>query len=90
MRSHKHSSYSSSFPIYLFTQKEREVPDDDAESEAENKEEKSTESEEMSSDDDEAVVEDVSEDKESPAPVMRKIIVDEWEQLNAQPPLWTR
>ncbi|KAF9451709.1 HSP90-domain-containing protein [Macrolepiota fuliginosa MF-IS2] len=93
----KHSSYSSSFPIYLFTQKEREVPDEDAkpEVEAKDEEEKPPKSEETESDgdDDEAIVEEVSEDeekKEPPAPKTKKIIVDEWEQLNAQPPVWTR
>lgn len=93
MYSNKHSSYSSSFPIYLFTQKEQEIPDEDAEAEPEaEEEEKSSESEETESDDDEAVVEEVPEDEEKKdvAPKTKKIIVDEWEQLNAQPPVWTR
>lgn len=90
---HKHSSYSSSFPIYLFTQKEQEIIDEDAEPESvEDKEDEPVETEEIESDEDEAVVEDVSEDddKEPPTPKMKKIIVDEWEQLNAQPPIWSR
>jgi heat shock protein beta len=78
----------------LFTQKEKEVPDEDAEPEVkdENGEKKSVDAEETESDEDEAVVEEVpeDEDKEPPAPKMKKIIVEEWEQLNAQPPIWTR
>lgn len=92
MCSFKHSSYSSSFPIYLFTQKEKEIPDEEVDAEPESKEEHTTESQDGDSDEDEAVVEEVSEgeDEEPPAPKMKKIIVDEWEQLNAQPPIWTR
>ncbi len=92
MYSHKHSSYSSSFPIYIFTQKEQEVPDEDAEVEDEVKEEVEAETGETESDEDEAVVEEVSEDDEKKeiTPKTKKIIVDEWEQLNAQPPVWSR
>ncbi|KXN90242.1 Endoplasmin [Leucoagaricus sp. SymC.cos] len=91
---HKHSSYSSSFPIYLFIQKEKEILDDDVEPEVEEIEEgeKSEKTEEPGTDEDEALVEEVLEDdeKEPPAPKMKKVLVDEWEQLNAQPPIWTR
>jgi len=87
--SHKHSSYSSSFPIYLFTQKEREVVDEDAEFNAEKKDEFLAPEE---TNEDEAVVEEVLEDGDEnpPTPKMKKVIIDEWEQLNAQPPIWTR
>ncbi|KAL9712700.1 hypothetical protein Ac2012v2_003937 [Leucoagaricus gongylophorus] len=89
---HKHSSYSSSFPIYLFTQKEKEVVDEDAGLDVGNKEDEPTMPEETNPDEDEAVVEEVSEDRDEnpPAPKMKKMIIDEWEQLNAQPPIWTR
>lgn len=43
---------------------------------------------------DEAIVEDVSEDEkkdEEPAPKkMKSVLVEEWVQLNANPPLWAR
>lgn len=93
---HKHSSYSSSFPIYLFTQKEVEVPDEDAVPEPETKsdvtrEEDAAESEKTESDEDEAVVEEVAEEDEKEVAIpTKKVIVDEWVQLNAQPPIWTR
>ncbi|KAF8897518.1 Hsp90 protein-domain-containing protein [Infundibulicybe gibba] len=88
----KHSSFSSAFPIYLFTERTEEVPDDtppetSASSEADSAEETPVE------DEDEAVVEDVSGDedkKESPPQKMKTINVEEWVQLNAQPPLWMR
>jgi len=88
--SHKHSSYSSSFPIYLFTQKEREVVDEDAGFDVGKKEDEPLAPEETN--EDEAVVEEVLEDRdENPlTPKMKKVIIDEWEQLNAQPPIWTR
>ncbi|KAJ7129695.1 Hsp90 protein-domain-containing protein [Mycena epipterygia] len=108
----KHSSYSSTFPIYLFTQTEEEVPDEDAvEPSAEDKssETSSETSEETpvttpeadkakdsedSEDSDEAIVEEevVSEEKEAEPvpPKMKTVVVDEWVQLNALPPLWMR
>jgi heat shock protein beta len=97
-RRNKHSSYSSSFPIYLFTQKEIEVPDEDASETASADEEKPTETEETTetekteADEDEAVVEDVTEEEkeEKAPPKMKKVVVDEWVQLNAQAPIWTR
>lgn len=50
--------------------------------------------EESDKDEDEAVVEDVPTDDEKKTeevpPKMKSIVVDEWVQLNAQPPLWTR
>ncbi|GLB33793.1 putative hsp90 protein [Lyophyllum shimeji] len=82
----KHSSFSSSFPVYLFTQRPEEVPDDDT------VEEPATTST-PEADEDEAVVEEVSEEsekKEPPPPKMKTVVVDEWVQLNAQPPIWTR
>lgn len=103
--SNKHSSYSSSFPIYLYTTRTEEVPDEDAAEPVSETPEESTISEATEptealetpaeKDEDEAIVEDVpsDEDKKSegpPAPKMKSIMVNEWSQLNAQPPLWTR
>jgi heat shock protein beta len=109
---HKHSSYSSSFPIYLYTTRTEEVPDEDivepaAETPGEATTSETAEPAETSAatpetpvetDEDEAIVEDVTSDEgkkedkpeEPPAPKMKLVTVNEWSQLNAQPPLWTR
>jgi heat shock protein 90kDa beta len=87
----KHSSYSSSFPIYLFNQKTEEIPDPDAVEEE--PEVKADEDLTEEKDEDEAIVEDATDEKkeeEEKKPKMKTITVDEWLQLNAQPPLWTR
>ncbi|SJL01979.1 uncharacterized protein ARMOST_05303 [Armillaria ostoyae] len=92
----KHSSFSSSFPIYLFTQRFEEVPDEDAEavvppSEAEVHEEPNDGDEVI--DEDEGIVEDVTEEAEPVEvlpPATKSVLVDEWVQLNAQAPLWSR
>lgn len=77
----KHSSFSSSFPVYLFEKLEKEVPIED---------EKDTASEEKSeTDEDEAIIED-ADDAEKAEPKTRTVLVDDWVQLNAQPPLWMR
>lgn len=101
--SNKHSSYSSSFPIYLYTTRTEEVPDEDAAEPVSETPEESTSKAEpteaaetlVEKDEDEAVVEDVPSDEdkkpeEPPAPKMKSIRINEWSQLNAQPPLWTR
>ena len=87
----KHSAFSTSFPIYLLTQHEEEVPvpeeERKPEAEPENKEETAEKA-----DEEEAVVEDVTdkqEEKEKPVPT-EKVVVDEWVHLNSQAPLWTR
>ncbi|KAJ7276359.1 Hsp90 protein-domain-containing protein [Mycena haematopus] len=99
----KHSSYSSTFPIYLSVQETHEVPDEDV-VESSASEEKPTEDSETSSetqqtektdaeDSDEAIVEEENEEKPKaePAPPKTKTVVtDEWVQLNALPPLWMR
>lgn len=43
-------------------------------------------------DEDEAVVEEVTEEEQPEEPVqkMKDVIVDEWIQVNSQPPIWTR
>ncbi|KAF5388243.1 hypothetical protein D9615_000400 [Tricholomella constricta] len=98
---HKHSSFSSSFPVYLFTQRTEEVPDEDDVEEPSiststadaDTTETPADSESTKVDEDEAIVEDVTEEsekKEPPPPKMKSVVVDEWVQLNAQPPIWTR
>lgn len=97
--SNKHSSYSSSFPIYLFTQRTKEVPDDEIQN-SDSTTSESTETTQGSvppkaseTDEDQAIIEEVpnAEDKTpEPTPKMKSVVVDEWVQLNAQPPLWTR
>lgn len=95
----KHSSFSSSFPVFIFTQRTEEVPDEDAiteESPISSSEvtEAPTEAEpEKNDDDDEAIIEEVTEEnekKEASAPKTKSVLIDEWVQLNAQAPLWTR
>ncbi|KAJ7283667.1 Hsp90 protein-domain-containing protein [Mycena rebaudengoi] len=97
----KHSSYSSTFPIYLFTQNTEEVPDEDAvdpeavSSETSEETPPSTpdaDEKAAEEDSDEAVVEDVEEKeaKEPAPPKMKTVVVDKWVQLNALPPLWMR
>lgn len=94
--SDKHSAFSSTFPIYLFTQKTEEVPVE--EDELTEEPETVPEPEEDSTtglDDDEALIEDVpiEEEKkpEEPAvPKTKTITIDEWVHANSQPPIWTR
>jgi heat shock protein beta len=106
--SNKHSSYSTTFPIYLFTQKTEEVPDEEAveppsETPSEEKSSETSEEtpastpeadkEEDAKDSDEAIVEDEVEEKKEAEPVppkMKTVVIDEWAQLNALPPLWMR
>ncbi|KAG6861602.1 hypothetical protein C0995_014509 [Termitomyces sp. Mi166 len=91
----KHSSFSSTFPIYLFTTRTEEVPDEDA---AEEEEPSTTnpatsDATETPVDEDEAIVEEVTEEsetKESKPPKMKSVIVEDWTQLNVQPPIWAR
>ncbi|KAF4574637.1 heat shock protein 90 family protein [Pleurotus pulmonarius] len=92
----KHSSYSSAFPIYLFTQRTEEVPDEDAVEDAPPADaaESTSASEDTptSKDEDEATVEEVAEEKaeEKAPPKMKSVVVDEWKHLNEQPPIWMR
>ncbi|KAF5370105.1 hypothetical protein D9758_001068 [Tetrapyrgos nigripes] len=95
----KHSSFSTSFPIYLYTQQEMQVPDDEEPvSEAEETSPAEAldelEKEETPKDEDEAIVEDVEEapeEEQSPAPPkLKTILVDQWQHLNSQPPIWQR
>ncbi|KAI0053625.1 HSP90-domain-containing protein [Auriscalpium vulgare] len=85
----KHSGFSSSFPIYLFEQHEDEVVVEDEEDTPVATPEAAAD---IEKDEDEAVIEEVNIEDEEPvkAKKTKKIVVDEWNQLNAQPPLWTR
>lgn len=94
----KHSSYSSTFPIYIFTQQTEEVPDEDAvEPESEDKPSEASDTPETEKkdpeDSDEAIVEEEVEEKpkaEPAPPKMKTVVTDEWVRLNALPPLWMR
>lgn len=93
-RSNKHSSFSSSFPIYLFERWTEEVADE----EPSNTPEIPGSSEALNApstpdEDDEAIVEVAAandEGKESLLPKVKNVTKEEWSRLNAQPPLWTR
>jgi heat shock protein beta len=88
----KHSVFSSAFPIYLFTQRTEQVPDDevvDAPSAKTQKISGDTETNAKPADDEEVIVEDVAEDSEKTSK-MKIVTVDEWRHLNSQPPLWMR
>ena len=89
----KHSSFSSTFPIYLMTRKKKEVPDEDEETKTVPSDNDASESPGVAEEDvEEAVVEDVvtdKEEKEAPKK-MKTVEVEEWLRLNSQPPLWTR
>lgn len=89
--SNKHSSFSTTFPIYLFTQYEDEVPVEDEESPV--PEESEAVKPESDEDDDEAVIEEVSDEEpeaEKKEKKTKKVIVDEWMHLNSMPPVWLR
>ncbi len=86
-RRNKHSSFATSFPVYLFTQRTEEVPVEDEESDAE---ESTPLPSSEDDDEEEAVVEEVSEQDEEKTPKTQSITVDEWVQLNSQLPIWTR
>ena len=84
----KHSSFSTSFPIYLFTQRTEHVPVEEDENSATEDSEKTvplTDDEE-----EEAVVEDLEELEEPQEPKTKEVVIDEWVHLNSQPPIWMR
>lgn len=97
MSSDKHSAFSSTFPIYLFTQRIEEVPveEDELSMEPETVSEPEKEDKVIELDDDEVLIEDVptEEEEKTEKPVVpktKKITVDEWVHANPQPPIWTR
>ncbi len=79
----KHSVFSSSFPIYLFAQREKEVPEEPVAEPSTSDDENADRAE------DEAVIEEV-QDSSAKEVKMKKILVDEWDHVNARPSLWTR
>jgi heat shock protein 90kDa beta len=79
----KHSVFSSSFPIYLFAQREKEVAEEPVAEASTSDEENADRAE------DEAVIEEV-QDSSAKEVKMKKILVDEWDHVNARPSLWTR
>ena len=64
-----------------------EVPDEDAAEEPD-----STPEAALENDEDQAIIEDVlgDEKEEKPAPKTKSVLVEEWVQLNVQPPVWAR
>jgi len=94
----KHSSFSSTFPIYLFTQRTEDVPieEDELPKEPETAPEPEEEGAKIElDDDDEVLIEDVPTEEETKpeepvVPKTKKITVDEWVHTNSQPPIWTR
>ncbi|KDR83758.1 hypothetical protein GALMADRAFT_670355 [Galerina marginata CBS 339.88] len=98
---HKHSAFSSTFPIYLFERWTEEVPDEsavpeaaEAEVETERPSEPSDSSEASEADSDEVIVEEVIKEEETnvepPLQKMMNVTKEQWTQLNKQPPLWAR
>ncbi|KAH9482631.1 Endoplasmin [Psilocybe cubensis] len=97
---HKHSAYSSTFPIYLFERWEEEVPEEtpeEASAPTDSQDEPPVEPKESlgaDSDDDEALVEDVTRDEETkvepPPQKMVNVTREQWSRLNSQQPLWAR
>jgi heat shock protein beta len=79
----KHSVFSSSFPIYLFAQREKEVTEESV------AEPSTTDEENADRAEDEAVIEEV-QDSSAKEVKTKKILVDEWDHMNARPSLWTR
>jgi heat shock protein beta len=95
MSSDKHSAFSSTFPIYLFTQRTEEVPVEEDEPPKESETVPEPEEEIVELDDDEVLIEDIpTEEGEKPeepvVPKTKKINVDEWVHANPQLPIWTR
>jgi heat shock protein 90kDa beta len=88
----KHSSFSTTFPIYLFTQRTEEVPVEDEETLEGTTPAKSAEDDEETTpaEDDEALVEDVEEPAAAKEKEMKSVTIDEWVHLNSQPPIWMR
>ena len=94
MTRNKHSVFSSAFPIYLFTQRTEQVPDEDSSAKIEEIAEDAGAGTSQSAtadptDNDEVIVEDVAEESEK-LPKLKSVTIDEWRHLNSQPPLWMR
>ncbi|KAI5893308.1 heat shock protein Hsp90 [Schizophyllum commune H4-8] len=78
----KHSSYSSSFPIFLHRVRVEEVP-------VEEEDEPVLKDQTTPEDEDEAILED-EEVKEPKTPETKMVSVEEWIHLNSQQPIWQR
>lgn len=93
---HKHSAFSSAFPIYLFERWTEEVPDESqiVSEHGVEKEIEPTSPPASESDDDEVIVEEVPKVAENipepPPPNMVNVTKEQWSRLNSQPPLWAR
>ncbi|KAH9951681.1 heat shock protein Hsp90 [Amylocystis lapponica] len=86
----KHSSFSTAFPIYLFTQRIEQVPDEE-EPAAEAGADDSTPESDAAVDEDEVLVEDADEPAKAEKEVKTKsVAIDEWIHMNSQPPIWMR
>ncbi|KAI0750667.1 heat shock protein Hsp90 [Daedaleopsis nitida] len=92
----KHSSFSTSFPIYFLAHRVKMEPVEPVVEEAVEEEKEpdaAAETPKDELDEEEAVVEDVTEETEEKKlkePEMKHVTYEEWEQLNSQPPLWMR
>lgn len=90
---HKHSAFSSTFPIYLFERWTEEVPEE-SQIIPEHGVEKEIASPASETDDDEVIVEEVQKEAENkpepPPPNMVNVTKEQWSRLNSQPPLWAR
>lgn len=75
----------------MFTQRTEKVPDEDASENTVVETEEPSETTGENVDDDEAVVEDVVEgETKEPEQKTKTVVIDEWVQLNPQPPIWMR
>ncbi|TDL29384.1 heat shock protein Hsp90 [Rickenella mellea] len=102
----KHSVFSSTFPIYLFTTRTEEVPEEEemvtpeeageATPSEKSDAEKAKLEDDEDEDEDEAVIEELSDEKvkekeeEKKEVKMKPVTVDEWVHLNPMPPIWLR
>ncbi|KZT55288.1 heat shock protein Hsp90, partial [Calocera cornea HHB12733] len=90
---YKHSSFSTTYPIYLQTFVTEEVPDEDASPlDSPPKHEPGTDTD-ADADAEAAIIEDLPDDTPPPvpsAPATKNVTREAWERLNDQPPLWTR
>ncbi|KAF8138301.1 Hsp90 protein-domain-containing protein [Boletus edulis] len=79
----QHSVFSTSFPIYVWNEVEKEVP-------IEEEQEEIPQSDSETKDDEEEAVVEEEKVVEPVAPKTKKIMVSQWEHMNSQPPLWMR
>jgi len=95
---HKHSAFSSSFPVYLWEKSTKMVPIEEAEvEEAETAAGSERDGDEVASkeldDEEEALIEEVVEEAkpmDTDKPTMKDVTKEDWSHINSQPPLWQR